>query len=120
MKYKMLDKDMSEFYSFIWMIWCVLEGRIKVIEVKVYFLVWIDNDDFVDTCKQNIYNFLVYHENYSWNNTQEKIDDYSWYDKKTKTINTHEIKDFIKNNNKAFIDKSLIYVEDFFKLREKK
>lgn len=42
-------------------------------------------DDFIDTNQKNFYNFLVYHENYSWDNTQEKVDDFFWYDKKTKT-----------------------------------
>lgn len=34
----------------------------------------------------NIYNLLVYHENYNWNNEISKIDHYSWYDDKTKTV----------------------------------
>lgn len=34
----------------------------------------------------NIYNLLVYHENYNWNDNVKKIDDYSWYDDETKTI----------------------------------
>ena len=34
----------------------------------------------------NIYNLLVYHENYNWNDDISNIDEYSWYDDKTKTV----------------------------------
>lgn len=43
------------------------------------------HDDFVETGSENIHNLLVYHENYSWDGNQEQIDDYSWFDSKTKT-----------------------------------
>lgn len=33
----------------------------------------------------NIYNVLVYHEDYNWNESILKIDDFSWFDPKTKT-----------------------------------
>jgi hypothetical protein len=34
---------------------------------------------------ENIYNLLVYHENYNWNYNVKSIDDFSWYDSSTKT-----------------------------------
>lgn len=34
----------------------------------------------------NVYNLLVYHENYNWNDKISKVDDYSWYDLETKTL----------------------------------
>lgn len=33
----------------------------------------------------NIYNFLVYHEHYNWPDNVEKIDNYSWFHRETKT-----------------------------------
>lgn len=36
--------------------------------------------------EDNIYNLLVYHENYNWSDEIGNIDDYSWYDSKTKTL----------------------------------
>lgn len=45
-------------------------------------------DDFVSQSKidnDNVYNFLVYHDKYSWDDSIEKIDDYSWFCKKTNT-----------------------------------
>lgn len=33
----------------------------------------------------NIYNLLVYHEGYNWNDGIKKVDDFSWFDEKTKT-----------------------------------
>lgn len=51
------------------------------------------SDDFIDQNKidgDNIYNFLVYHENYSWDKCENivKVDDHSWFDSKTKTFVT--------------------------------
>lgn len=45
-------------------------------------------DDFIPQTKfdfDNVYNLLVYHEGYRWDDTITKIDDYSWYDSKSKT-----------------------------------
>ena len=38
-----------------------------------------------ETVMDNIYNLLVYHENYDWHDGVEKVDDFSWYDSKSKT-----------------------------------
>ena len=35
---------------------------------------------------ENVYNLLVYHENYNYPDNLQSLDDYSWYDPETKTI----------------------------------
>lgn len=46
-------------------------------------------DDFKHQSKfegENIYNLLVYHENYNWNDSVVDNKDFSWFDSKTKTL----------------------------------
>jgi hypothetical protein len=43
-------------------------------------------DDFEKHEGDNIYNLLVYHEGYNWDVDWQFIDDWSWYDKYTKTV----------------------------------
>lgn len=57
---------------------------LPIIDSAKYLIHNLQND-FIDINQKNVYNFLVYHEKYSWNSDQEKIDEYSWYDKRTKT-----------------------------------
>lgn len=66
------------------------QGCIKNLPIKKtskYFIHNICSDfkiqDKID--HQNVYNFLVYHQNYNWKDSVEKIDNYSWYDDSTKT-----------------------------------
>ncbi|NBP58076.1 hypothetical protein EBU71_16380 [bacterium] len=50
------------------------------------YLIHNYKNDFEESGNINVFNFLVYHKNYNWGQAEiEKIDDYSWYDKKTKT-----------------------------------
>ena len=42
-------------------------------------------DDFKKHEGDNIHNLLVYHEGYDWGVDWQCIDDWSWYDKDTKT-----------------------------------
>lgn len=57
--------------------------HLPIIDSATYF---IHNfkDDFEDTGYDNVYNYLVYHENYSWEGI-EQVDDYFWFDERTKT-----------------------------------
>lgn len=60
---------------------------LPIVKSSKYFI--HNNCDDFDLSKKkngdNIYNFLVYHENYNWVDNIEKIDNYSWFCKETKT-----------------------------------
>jgi len=36
--------------------------------------------------QENVYNLLVYHENYNWNENISKLNDFSWFDNETNTV----------------------------------
>ena len=57
--------------------------HLPIVDTAKYF---IHNfkDDFEDTGYDNVYNYLVYHENYSWDGVKQ-VDDCFWFDEKTKT-----------------------------------
>ena len=56
----------------------------------------------------NIYNLLVYHENYNWDSQINNLDDYSWYDPNTKTVvimwATDLLPDEIDKNDEVIFD----------------
>lgn len=58
----------------------------------------------------NVYNLLVYHENYNWNENIKQIDDYSWYDDTTKTVvlmwGTDLLPNEIDEQNEVLFDSS--------------
>lgn len=61
--------------------------HLPIIESSKYFI-HNNIDGFYSSGKfegDNIYNLLVYHEQYNWNDDVKNIDDYSWYHLETKT-----------------------------------
>jgi hypothetical protein len=58
-------------------------NHLPIIDSATYF---IHNfkDDFEETGYDNVHNYLVYHENYSWSGV-EKVDEHFWYCPRTKT-----------------------------------
>lgn len=58
----------------------------------------------------NVYNLLVYHENYNWNENVKQINDFSWYDDTTKTVaimwGTDLLPDEIEKQNEVLFDNS--------------
>lgn len=59
--------------------------RFLPIEKSSQYFIHNLSDDFCEHEGDNIHNLLVYHENYNWGDCQ-RVDDYTWYDPKTKTI----------------------------------
>lgn len=57
---------------------------------------------------ENIYNLLVYHEEYNWNDNVKSIDDFSWYDDNSKTAVIMWATDLLPNE----IDKNDVILYD--------
>lgn len=62
------------------------KNAISNLQIKDTATYFIHNyrEDFEETEYDNVHNYLVYHENYSWDNVK-KVDDYFWYCERTKT-----------------------------------
>jgi len=59
---------------------------LPIVNSSKYFIHNISDDFTLEKSIEgdNIHNLLVYHEGYSWNDDIQKIDDFSWFDSKSK------------------------------------
>lgn len=85
---------------------------LPIVNTSKYF-VHNNADGFYSSGKirgDNIWNLLVYHEQYNWNDNVKNIDDYSWYDQDTKTAvimwGTDLLPDEIDNQEEICFDQN--------------
>lgn len=62
--------------------------HLPVVKTSKYFIHNISSDfkNQIRIDHDQVYNLLVYHENYSWNDSIQQIDEFSWYDSTTKSV----------------------------------
>lgn len=85
---------------------------LPIISSSKYF-VHNNSDGFYSSGKilgDNVWNLLVYHEDYNWNSDIKKVDNYSWYDDSTKTAvimwATDLLPDEIDENDEVSFDET--------------